>query len=385
MAKVNGRGIEILHPEILAVCLPETLHEVYKIAGVSRLFSAAAKAYLQTPELLQRMPPAMLGNLYIRAGRIPSPVKRYGILRRLLDAGVDADTKPDALVTEVRSFLRHYKAAYEELSLRAVPDSVASDASTSMEELLTRDMIPGRALLEELPDANLAIVDILLGAGVDVNYKKTAVLDLVCMDKKAPVVLLEKLLEAGADIHVEKDRPLRMACEHGSPEIAVMLLDAGAHVNMHQGYALIAAAARNKPDLVRELVDHGGNVHVQDDLPLIRASRSGRLSVVKVLLEAGARVHAQNDKALRVACKYGHLETVKVLLEAGADVHAEGDLPLRKACLHGHQDVVEELLICGARVFAEGGEPLKQAARGGHLHILETLMAMLIADLVPPM
>jgi ankyrin repeat protein len=107
--------------------------------------------------------------------------------------------------------------------------------------------------------------------------------------------------------------------------------------------ALVLAAENGQTDTVRALLDAGANVHVVDDMPLRLAALNGHADTVKALLDAGADVHADEDAALLLAAGDGHAGTVKALLDAGADVHAKEDWVLRWAAENGHADTVRLL------------------------------------------
>lgn len=86
--------------------------------------------------------------------------------------------------------------------------------------------------------------------------------------------------------------------------------------------------------VVRALVEAGENIHANRDYALRWAAQCGHLPVVKYLVSRGAHVHADDDYALRWAAVCGHLPVVDVLLHHGADVHAKNDYALRYGAQH---------------------------------------------------
>ena len=66
--------------------------------------------------------------------------------------------------------------------------------------------------------------------------------------------------------------------------------------------------------MVRLLLNAGANVHVENDCPLRFASHGGHIDVVELLLEYGANARAENDCALYYANDNGHSELVTLLL-----------------------------------------------------------------------
>jgi ankyrin repeat protein len=118
---------------------------------------------------------------------------------------------------------------------------------------------------------------------------------------------------------------------------------------------LISASVKGDLDLVKKLIDQGADVHVEHDASLRYASEYGHLTVLKYLIEeAGANIKVKNYQALRLASYNGHLEIVKYLISKGADIHAEDDYALILALRGNRTDVIKYLLQKGAN-FPEFG------------------------------
>jgi ankyrin repeat protein len=110
------------------------------------------------------------------------------------------------------------------------------------------------------------------------------------------------LLDAGADIHVQNDRPIRNAVSGGG-NVAVMemLAEAGWDPSTGTGQMLQDAAETLNPELVRFLASHGvgPDVHAKDggtalDMALnTYETGPGRPGCIDALIEAGAR-HEDN-------------------------------------------------------------------------------------------
>ena len=77
---------------------------------------------------------------------------------------------------------------------------------------------------------------------------------------------------------------------------------------------LIQAAAGGENVLVELLLDQGADIHAACDCALRRATGNGHTGTVALLLDRGANIHAINDLALRSAVKSGDLETTTLLL-----------------------------------------------------------------------
>ena len=171
-------------------------------------------------------------------------------------------------------------------------------------------------------------VDVLITVG---GVKLDSALQQASQNGHIDVV--NRLLEAGANVHAMEDIALRLAAENGHLEVVERLLTRGADV---KGYALMYAVFKGRREVVKRLLAAGANVRDNSDYALRLASCRGHLEVVKCLLAAGAYVHAERDYSLRIASCRGHLEVVKCLLAAGANVHA-----LRSASKSYHLDVAE--------------------------------------------
>ena len=107
--------------------------------------------------------------------------------------------------------------------------------------------------------------------------------------------------------------------------------------------ALIYASINAHLLVVQYLVENGADITVEDNGALIYASENGHLPVVKYLVEHGANITAQNNYALRWASKNGHLSVVKYLTEHGADIHAKNNDALIIATQYGHSAVAAYL------------------------------------------
>lgn len=101
-----------------------------------------------------------------------------------------------------------------------------------------------------------------------------------------------------------------------------------------RAHALQLASRYGHLPVVRALVDAGENIHANRDYALRWAAQCGHLAVVEYLVSRGARVGADNDYALRWAAVCGHAPVVEFLVSRGADVHAKNDYALRYGAKH---------------------------------------------------
>jgi len=82
-------------------------------------------------------------------------------------------------------------------------------------------------------------------------------------------------------------------------------------------------------NVIKILVEAGADIYVDNDFPLRWAARMGHIEIVKLLFNKGIDIHIDNDYALCYAASEGHTDIVKFLIDNGADVHAERETALR--------------------------------------------------------
>lgn len=185
-----------------------------------------------------------------------------------------------------------------------------------------------------------------------------------CADEKESILIdaceyghvdqVSLLLDAGIDVHVSYDLPLRRACEHGHAKVVKLLLDAGAYVNALE-CPLRHASKNGHAEVVSLLLVHGADVHVGVEEALRWSCKNGHAEVVSILLGAGADPNIRFGNYFQ---EIEHVEVVALLLKHGLDVHANDDHALKWATDRGYTDVVEVLLKNGADARCGNGYPI---------------------------
>lgn len=150
---------------------------------------------------------------------------------------------------------------------------------------------------------------------------------------------------------------------------------------------LIEAAASGRVNCVRRLLDLGADIHVEDDegpdTPLQLAAMHGHSATVKLLLDRGADIHAASgfdepEGALLHASEYGHAKTIALLLDHGADIHAAdfigNNAAIRRAAGNGHFKAVKLLLKCGADIPMFDDHVLFSAANSGSVETVSLIL-----------
>lgn len=154
------------------------------------------------------------------------------LARRLLDLGVS----PDARVadwTAADAALDANDGAMRDLLLKRGATVTTADRETL-----------GRQLIDAARRGDLAAVNMLIGAGADLNFR-------------------------GSQQYAKP--PLFVAVEHDHAEIVALLIRAGADVNRGEKFfythqtPLMAAALEGSVDAARVLIDAGANVHYADE------------------------------------------------------------------------------------------------------------------------
>ncbi len=88
--------------------------------------------------------------------------------------------------------------------------------------------------------------------------------------------------------------------------------------------------------LVKKLVAAGADIHCDTDFPVCLAAEYGHLEIVKYLHSIGADIYVDENWPVYVAITKGHLETVKYLVENGAKVV---EASANWASQNSHEDV----------------------------------------------
>ena len=147
-----------------------------------------------------------------------------------------------------------------------------------------------------------------------------------------------------------------------------VLLEAGVDVNwiVYSKTPLMAAIVDDYVYGVKRLIHAGADVNRRNEgdgtpVPLIWAGYEGRDECIELLLNAGADVNAHTGgpykqyTALHAAVEAGNITTVELLLKAGPDLNKEGWLYYRFTALslalkHGYDEAVKLLIQTGADV-----------------------------------
>ncbi|KAJ7646584.1 ankyrin repeat-containing domain protein [Roridomyces roridus] len=172
-----------------------------------------------------------------------------------------------------------------------------------------------------------------------------------------------------SDYGFNKEKPIHVATEAGSLEIAALLLKAGA--------------------------DPGATWDLMEKQPLHVATSQRDVAMISLLLDYGAPIdhkygaHVFGQTALHLACTDRHIETVELLISRGASLSVEADKgPALGIALQvgGSIDLMRCLLRAGAK--AEVIVPYQRLSRGhfvpNHASLLYIAMNLPRPDIYAP-
>ena len=205
----------------------------------------------------------------------------------------------------------HYGMVYHEgLNVDIQPFNPKGDCEGGGLYFSREDIFAFRHCGEDLYEVE-PVGEVYENPGTHKKWKAHAV-DLKFVGKRSDPVVIQRLIDEGADVSIEDNRFLKQSAFWGCTEVVKMLLKAGADVNAGKGYALKWSAGRGHLEIVKMLLEAGADVNIHDGSALGSAAYWGYIEIVKVLLEAGALPTTQ---ALYDAQTSGHTEILKLLEE----------------------------------------------------------------------
>lgn len=243
------------------------------------------------------------------------------------------------------------------------------------------------ALIEASANGHLDVVKYLVEKGADVHIREAeceSPLEWAAGHGHLDVVTF--LIEQGAKINTALTGACEWGQAVG---VAKYLIAQGADLEApgaSEGFTpLVAAAYQGHIDVIDILVKAGANIHVDDDAPLEWAALFDQLGSVCSLLAAGANPDSRLSRestALTAAIsdpRPNRAKIISALLDAGADVNrgrSNGATALHEAAETGQSNIIRLLVERGADVSTAtetGDTPAIAAARHGQLAALRCL------------
>ena len=229
--------------------------------------------------------------------------------------------------------LKSFSAMNIALMNGAKPDEViaavagAGDlAATNL--LLTNGANANLGMSPAIKGNHADVVGALIGAGANATtpeFVQTAA-------AAGNVAMVEMLLNAGADVNAGMDA----AVGGGHAPVVEMMLTRGADASP-EGFISKASGAGNN-DLVKILLQFGATA----DNGLLPALKNGKSSTARILIEAG--VDASRSEYIATAAYNGDKEIVELLLNRGA----KADDGMNQAITSGQAGIVDMLMQFGA-------------------------------------
>ena len=347
---------------------------------------------------------------------------RASIVRLLVSRGASANAKRSDEYTPLMgaAYYGHDEVVYWLLYYGADPSSRSADGVTPLasaaaqghagvvKQLLRAGAACNVIALSGAPALNhacargrLDVVNLLIDhPGVQLDITTDAGdTPLHAASMRNHVDIVQRLLEAGADIH-RCDRKgytaLNFAVNNGNADLVrILLQNKAAHdTTEHDGWQPLAFACESGHlDVVQLLLEHGADPNYvkvienkRSNSALALAARNGFVKIVQCLLDRGAVVgtyNSQVDSPMHNAAREGHYDIVKLLAERDVTSVSVKNLYGRSsmwiAAVHGHHRVVQVLLQYDAASVRDEDEchrsPLRLAAEHGSHEILSLLLA----------
>lgn len=147
---------------------------------------------------------------------------------------------------------------------------------------------------------------------IDINGRNYTTTPLTHTCNSGQLEVAKILIENGADLHTDRDRPLLVSCEHGHIEIVKFLLEKGAHIYFDS--PLYEAACLGHTKIVELLLDYGATI---TDLALKGAFLKDHADIVKLLISRGANIQCIVKNYKR------RLDTCRAILDKMEEIRIE--------------------------------------------------------------
>ena len=209
-------------------------------------------------------------------------------------------------------------------------------------------------------DESLEIIEVLLRAGVDVNYRDRRGADaLRGVVWNGDIDYAQFLISAGAKIDPEDDLNFNLllgAAESGDLKAVNRLIEAGVDINkkdVHKRTALSEAVQGGRLPVVQALIERGANVTDDFSKLFLSAISRSNSDIFKALLHARCSkgpFDEKNKPILFRAIESGNLEAVQALIAVGFLKLESYASPLQFAIGRSWPEIVQALINAGEEV-----------------------------------
>lgn len=264
-----------------------------------------------------------------------------------------------------------------------------------------RDPLGATPLIVASKAGQEEVVRYLLDAGADVDCQDGegwTSLMYSCMFLKLSIC--DILLDRNANIHLKNatEGTCLLLSAHANAPVALVerLLDMGADINHRQRYgftALLFAVSGGYPEIAELLIRRGADVHLNNNIfgtcPIHVAVNNGDTCITKLLLDSGSPLNPRSARSmtpLMIASARGQLDLVELLLERGAPVNEQEGPPTSSDVIDSFTQVSQEVRqalslpqVFELEIFVErvgrGSTALHMAVKQGDVEVVKTLMS----------
>lgn len=122
---------------------------------------------------------------------------------------------------------------------------------------------------------------------------------------------IDYLIDNGGNVNVEEDTPLLIAIELGHLNVVQRLLNRGANPNAQEGEPILTSiTALNGDDMLEALVNAGADIHINNEEPLLLAVEGEDADILNFLLSRGSVI---TDEIRQAALNTGNEEIISSL------------------------------------------------------------------------
>jgi ankyrin repeat protein len=263
-------------------------------------------------------------------------------------------------------------ARVKEFNLEQV---IQSNNVLLLEKLLAQPRIPmGHDILFYSIPRGIVMFNMLINAGANINenQKIEELLSHAIMYDKAEIFL--KILQFIPVIR--NNQVLVIAVHSNNVQFVTLLIQKGANIHFNNERPLKIAIIKQNIDIVRLLITNGANIHVDNQYCIGLAARLGNLKILEILINAGANINipdVYNPLLQHIQSEAFNMDIINKLIEAGANVNVLNGRLLEEAVSRENVELVSRLIEAGANVQLKDNEALKIARRKNNLRIIEIL------------
>jgi hypothetical protein len=157
---------------------------------------------------------------------------------------------------------------------------------------------------------------------------------------KVNIEILEALVDYGCNIHADKEHALKTICaSYYQMEKLTFLVRMGADIHIDDDYPLILACQCMNNDIAIYLIDSGANIHTNDEYPLRLSIECSNVELIKYLINAGADttkisidniINCIDNGSYRSHPGYYTSDTIRLLLEHNIDLSSLNKITKKK-------------------------------------------------------